>query len=305
MTLVVGYAPDGKSTATIHLAALLAASTGEDLVVCSIIPSAPAPGLARIDGDFRDYMATAASAALDTARQEVPQGISATYVVHEAPSTSTGILELANRHAATIIVLGSSSAGVFGHVALGSVTSRLLYSSDVSVALSPRGFRVKPNQTIARVTAAYDGTLEQDELVLASAAVAARLKASLRLAAFAVRGPTPYTTQLGSDGENLVVATWVGDVERQTAAAIDRVRALPDVPDGLTSAIGHGRTWSEALEDIDWQPGDILAVGSSKSGPVARVFLGSRAIKIVRDSPVPVVVVPRSAAARLVDSAGG
>jgi nucleotide-binding universal stress UspA family protein len=37
-------------------------------------------------------------------------------------------------------------------------------------------------------------------------------------------------------------------------------------------------------------------IGSSESGPVARVFLGSRAAKIIRHTPVPVVIVPRDAA---------
>ena len=49
--------------------------------------------------------------------------------------------------------------------------------------------------------------------------------------------------------------------------------------------------------------GDVLVVGSSAIGPVARVFLGSRATKIVQHSPVPVVVVPRGAAAELADEA--
>ena len=47
----------------------------------------------------------------------------------------------------------------------------------------------------------------------------------------------------------------------------------------------------------------MLVVGSSSIGPVARVFLGSRADKIVRHSPVPVVLVPRGAASRA--GAGG
>jgi Universal stress protein family len=40
----------------------------------------------------------------------------------------------------------------------------------------------------------------------------------------------------------------------------------------------------------------VLVVGSSAVGPIARVFLGSRASKIVRSSPVPVVAAPRGAA---------
>jgi nucleotide-binding universal stress UspA family protein len=59
--------------------------------------------------------------------------------------------------------------------------------------------------------------------------------------------------------------------------------------------IGRGETWAEALDDVEWADGDVLVVGSSSLGPVARVFLGSRSAKIVRHSPVPVVVVPRRA----------
>ena len=43
-----------------------------------------------------------------------------------------------------MIVLGSSTAGVFGRVALGSVTDRLLHSSPVPLALATRGFRCRP-----------------------------------------------------------------------------------------------------------------------------------------------------------------
>jgi nucleotide-binding universal stress UspA family protein len=67
------------------------------------------------------------------------------------------------------------------------------------------------------------------------------------------------------------------------------------VPEGVETVVGRGETWAEALEDVEWDDGDVLVVGSSSIGPVARVFLGSRASKIVRHSPVPVVVVPREA----------
>jgi nucleotide-binding universal stress UspA family protein len=71
----------------------------------------------------------------------------------------------------------------------------------------------------------------------------------------------------------------------------------------LEAEIGYGGSWDEALEDIDWQDGEVLVVGSSSVGPIARVFLGSRAAKIIRNSPVPVVLVPRGTAAELADQA--
>ena len=49
---------------------------------------------------------------------------------------------------------------------------------------------------------------------------------------------------------------------------------------------------ARAITTLDWEDGDILAVGSSATHPVARVFLGSSAAKIIRYAPVPVVAVP-------------
>jgi Universal stress protein family len=42
-------------------------------------------------------------------------------------------------------------------------------------------------------------------------------------------------------------------------------------------------------------------VGSSRLGPVKRVCLGSNSTKIVRSSPVPVVVIPRGADVHLAE----
>ena len=57
--------------------------------------------------------------------------------------------------------------------------------------------------------------------------------------------------------------------------------------------MGHGTSWEEAIDDVEWRNGDVLVVGSSSAAPAARVFLGSRASRIIRPAPVPVVVVPR------------
>jgi nucleotide-binding universal stress UspA family protein len=65
---------------------------------------------------------------------------------------------------------------------------------------------------------------------------------------------------------------------------------------GHDVVIGQGSDWESALNDVDWHDGDLLVVGSSESGPVARVFVGSRAAKIIRHTPVPALVVPRGVA---------
>ena len=93
------------------------------------------------------------------------------------------------------------------------------------------------------------------------------------------------------------------EIERPAGRAWSRIGDLPAVPQEVETVVGYGESWDEALEDIEWRDGDVLVVGSSAVGPVARVFLGSRASKIVRHSPVPVVVVPRHAAAELAEEA--
>jgi nucleotide-binding universal stress UspA family protein len=53
-------------------------------------------------------------------------------------------------------------------------------------------------------------------------------------------------------------------------------------------------TWEEALDELHWEEGELLVMGSSRRG-LGRIFLGSNACKIARSSPVPIVVVPGSA----------
>ena len=71
----------------------------------------------------------------------------------------------------------------------------------------------------------------------------------------------------------------------------------------METDILDGRDWENVLDSLPWEDGEMLVVGSSRLGPVAKVFLGSSATKIIRSSPVPVLVVPRSADVRLRDSA--
>jgi len=61
----------------------------------------------------------------------------------------------------------------------------------------------------------------------------------------------------------------------------------------VEAGVVSGRNWEEVLDSLPWEEGEVLVVGSSRLGPVKRVFLSST--KIVRSSPVPVVVIPRGA----------
>jgi nucleotide-binding universal stress UspA family protein len=151
------------------------------------------------------------------------------------------------------------------------------------------------------VTAAFGGS--GDDLVVGAAGVAARVGATLRLASFAVRPRAPYTVAVGREADNSAIREWVSDIEAAQQEVLERVRELPVVPDECDAVVGRGESWEDALDDVDWVDGDVLVVGSSSIGPVARVFLGSRSAKIVQHAPVPVVAVPRGVVAELADEA--
>jgi nucleotide-binding universal stress UspA family protein len=304
VTVVVGVSPDRRGRPALHLAALLARSAEDDLVLCTIVPTPWPPSPAKVDAEYRAELERVATEALAAACARIPTDLAATTLVRSARSVPTGLLEVVEKHDARLLVVGSSSAGVFGRIALGSISSRLMHSSPVLVALPPRGYRCAPDARVTRVTAAYGGSEGSEDLVVAAAEVTARLGATLRLASFAVRARPPYTSGVGTEADRSMIDQWVEEVEAAGRAALDRVRDLAAVPPRLETVIGYGESWDEALEDVEWQDGEVLAIGSSAVGPVARVFLGSRASKIVRNSPVPVVVVPRGTVAELAGRAG-
>jgi len=263
MTLVVGYTPDGRGGAVLHLAGVLARSARDDVVVCAVVASPWPPGSAHLDSEYGRFLDGMARAALHRARSRLPDDVAAATIVHHARSAPAGLLEVAERREAAMIVIGTS-----GHPAIGSVTARLLHGSPLPVALAPHAFRSRPGARVERVTAAFGGS---EGLVDAAAALAAKLGAPLRIASFVVPAHPPFAADL--------VDRWLREVE--TAAG--------PVP----AVVGHGSSWEEAIDDVEWRDGDVLVVGSSSAAPAARVFLGSRASRIIRHSPVPVLVVPR------------
>ncbi|ANF31602.1 hypothetical protein A0130_07885 [Leifsonia xyli] len=292
MRIVVGVDPAHRSASALHLAAMLARSSGADLIVAAVVPPAWPSTAGGADAEWRGYTKENADGALDHAAAVLGGSTAAEYVLHEAPSARRGLVELAEQREASLIVVGSGAAGHPGRIALGAESDTLLHASPVPVALAPRGYRAAEDARVSRVTAAYRGTGASAALVLGAAGVAAAVGAELRVASFAVVPRDSGTSGAGLDAEQPITDTWAADIERHAEAVVRQVEELPDAPTISGIAVGTGESWEAAIEDIGWEPGEVLVVGSSTLGPLARVFLGSHAAKIVRHSPVPVVVVP-------------
>lgn len=73
-----------------------------------------------------------------------------------------------------------------------------------------------------------------------------------------------------------------------------RLPADDSVATRMDTVVAQGTSLAEALADIPWGDGEVLAVGTSSSA-ISRFFLGSHASKIVRNPLVPVFLMPWSA----------
>jgi nucleotide-binding universal stress UspA family protein len=292
MTLVVGYTPHKGDQSPIQLGATLARAAGQDLRIVTVVPARwPTAVAGGTDREFARWSAEQGQKAVTDAHAAVAElcpDLTVEAVAAPGSSVAGTLIEEAQRVEAAMIVVGSGSDGSWGTVVVSSTSDRLLHSSPVPVAVATRGYRSAPDATVTRVTCAFRGD-EASYAVLARAASICRdIGVGLRVATFGVRGRTMYPPEVL--GEDEILDAYV----KHTAAEQDKaVAALGDeAPAEIETAVATGRSWSEALEALPWEKGDVLVLGSSSASLMSRLFLGSNATKIVRQSPVPVIVVP-------------
>lgn len=291
MTIIAGFSASGHGPAPLHLAAQIARASGERIVAAAIVES-PSPRKPEMfEVDYLNHLVEHAQQSLAAMADQLPGDLDVQQVVHQASSVPAGLVELTTQVGADTVVVGSSSSGALGRIALGSVTDRLVHTAAVPVAIAPRGYPAQDG-AIRRLTVAYGGRADQVKLVAASSELAERWSARLRIASFTVRPVTMFSGAIETAAEDLVVKQWARSTQQGITAQLETVRS------GLGSrevdvVIGAGATWRDAVEAIEWGAGDILVLGSGAAGPVAQVFLGSAAAKILRHAPVPTLIMPR------------
>ena len=200
-------------------------------------------------------------------------------------------MEAVDQHDADLVVVGSSSSGLLGRVALGSVTERLVHTAGVPVAIAPRGYPSSP-VPIQRLTAAYGGAADAVGLIKTSAELARQWSVRMRIASFTVRPTTTFGGSIERSAENLVIQQWTRKTMDAVLKQLNEARANVAIPD-VDVVIGAGMSWGEAIDNIAWESGDMLLLGSGAAGAMAQVFLGTAASKILRHAPVPVMILPR------------
>ncbi|MGB3696422.1 MAG: universal stress protein [Gordonia sp. (in: high G+C Gram-positive bacteria)] len=287
MTILVAYPHNRRADGVLSLAAMLARSSGEDLVVCTVVvPTVWSSRQHDEMPEYRPFGGGLADDALAHASAALPADVPTRFTTVDARSISAGLIDAAEHFGATMIVVGSA-AGLLERITVSSIADRLLHSSPIPVAVAPGGFR-GADVIAARLTLAFSSDSSDESQLATATALATRLRADLRLASFAVGLDSPAGVEAAPVDDALFRA-WL----TATRAAADAMTAAAPIRPELV--VGRGSDWNEALEDVDWTPTDVLAIGSSATGPLSRVFIGSRSAKIIRTSPVPVIAVPRVA----------
>lgn len=223
------------------------------------------------------------------------------------------ILEAISRHRIDLVAMTTHGRGALGRVAFGSVADRVSRESPVPVLLV-RAYPDEQPVTLAdirRLVVPLDGSA----LAEASLPLVIDLAKHLGIPVHLLRALTlaAVLTPLADSGGVLVSPS--PEVYEQMTEAVER-----DARDYLTSVAarleddGVSATWG-VLEGSPFfaiaeatKTGDLLVTTSHGRGGVLRWLLGSVAEKLVREAPVPVLLVPsagRGAATATADAVEG
>lgn len=305
MSFLVGYGPRNDDRSAIELALQLARSRPEPVIALSVVPrgwGTPAAG-----GTDREYELWAAEegrrstelARADFARHHDTDAVIAAdaAIPTEAAwiagrSVPATLMEQADEHGAWVIVVGSAEEAEPGRVRLSSKTDRLMHSSTLPVAIAPRSYRT--SSAVTRITVAFRDDDAGWSLLDRVADLSRTEGARLRIVTFVV---APARTPVINDvphAEAQVTDAWTQQARLALAEARTHLAAHGPVDD-VEFLVTIGADWPSAVASVAWKDGDILVVGSSSTHRLAQVFLGSSAAKIVRNAPVPVVVIPGTA----------
>jgi nucleotide-binding universal stress UspA family protein len=272
--ILTGVDGTGSGRDAVTLGAVLARATGAALIVACVYPK---------DGEGHEV----ATSTLDATR-DLLGDLPAEFRPVPSTSPARGLAETAEAEGAGMVVVGSHRSGVIGRVASGGTAERLLHGTPCPVAVAPRGYRKLPRPGLRRVGVAFVDTPEGHEALRVAADLAAQANAALTLYSVVGVKSTWFIPEQVRPEQETVPA----EVRTEYQAAVDK--ALANLPDGLqaTGELLYGDVVDE-LSLLGERGVDLLVSGSRGYGPVRRVLLGTVSSSLVRQSSVPVLVVPR------------
>ncbi|WP_346926824.1 universal stress protein [uncultured Arthrobacter sp.] len=282
MRYVVGYSANARGHDAVNLAVSLARGRGASLDLVLVVPEVQQFGAAHAPkAGFETLLNEQAREWLDEALALVPADVPAEAHIRSGDSDAQALIEAAEELGADVLVIGATSSGLFKRFTIGSVASALLHASTVPVALAPHGYHRK--EALTRISCGLGTRAGAEKLLDFAVGMAANRKVPLRVVSL-----------LALDGGNSADAAEAAReyAEKAVAAAAPVDQAGVQLAAVTDVAVAQGRSIEEAVDDLDWEDGEVLVIGSSRLAQARSIFLGSTANRILRALPVPMLVVP-------------
>nr|WP_232016810.1 universal stress protein [Gordonia insulae] len=265
------------------LAVALARATGAAIDLICVVHPVEYDGHPGLD-EYRERLENQAAQWLLDGAAAIPDDIETRTIVTVDDSFADGLVTMAQQSGAAMIVVGGTGDGLVRRHSLGTVSTALVHSSPLPVALAPRGYAERTEARFDSVTVAVSSKPGRSDPLPFAVALAEQGGLDLRLLSLvSIDAPFDDETPRAARERQIGVA------EKLLA---DTRATVPDELD-VDVLVADGATLDEALDNLPWDDGDIVAVGSGHLGAANRVFLGSTAARILRWTTAPVVVVPR------------
>lgn len=286
--ILVGYTATPAGEDALAAGAALAATVGAALEVVLVLPDTSKRANVPTDPSYDALLRDTADGWLAEARERIlalgrglARPVEMTGRIAYGDSLAEGLLTAAEDAEATLIVVGAARGGLLGRFTVGSVAGSLLHASRIPVLLAPEGWRDHAS-ALTRVTcmvgtrAGASGVLATGERLSSAARVPLRLVSLLALDLPGdVRGAKEHAG------------------ESHAARVLEEASASTGVV--ATAVVAKGDSIQDAVARLEWLPGEVVVVGSSRLAQPSRLFLGPTAATMLRELPVPMIVVPRTA----------
>lgn len=283
--------------------ALALASPGSELVLLHVLPGAEPVTGARgevvaaadevthgVETTVREELAALARRLVT--RQDVPVGVETA-----VGDPAARILDVARDRAATMIVLASHGRGAIGRWTFGSVADRVARSSAVPVVIvRPQDAPVEAGAVgVRRLVVPLDGSPTAAQAVPVASALARALRLPILLVTAV--DPSQAVSPIVGYGAAFSDAVYQDLVAQLTSDA----RALVEQTGARLIGAGVTTDWqilvgppAAAIMDAT-VGGDLIVMTSHGRSGLSRWLIGSVAEKLVRQGPVPVMIVRAAA----------
>ena len=285
--IIIGHDLHSGGRDALALATVLSRATGAKMVVAGIFPFGTLP---------RGFEASWREDERSTAEelQRVADAVGATAEAFPSSSPARGLHELAEELGADLLVVGSSRHSQGGQILAGNVGLGLLHGSPCAVAIAPRGYASAEVAELTRLVVGFNGSKESQLALGDAVELAEATGADLRLVAVAQQPHLPPGALNGyQELKEAIEDNMREQLARAQAAIPEHVRTEASLISG-----DPARKLAEAARG-----GSLLMLGSRSYGPVRRVLLGSVSSDLARGVPCPLLVRPRTASRREVESA--